>query len=141
MATFLLKTEPTEYSFDDLLRDGRARWDGITNHAALAHLRTARAGDEALIYHTGEERAIVGLARIIGDPFPDPARPEKALAGAPRFAVVDLAPVKKARAPATLAAIKADPRFCAFALVRQGRLSVMTVPPDLDRVLRRLCGL
>lgn len=141
MATFLLKTEPTVYSFEDLEREKRAVWDGVKNNAALGHLRTARKGDEVLIYHTGEEKRIVGLARVASDPYEDPKHPGKNDRGEPKLAVIDLAPVRRARTPGTLAQIKADPRFASFALVRQGRLSVMPVPPDLDRVLRSMSGL
>lgn len=141
MATFLLKTEPTVYSFDDLEREKKAVWDGVTNNAALGHLRAARKGDEVLIYHTGEEKRIVGLARAASDPYEDPRHPGKNQRGEPQRAVIDLAPVRRAKTPVTLAQVKADPRFRAFALVRQGRLSVMPVPPDLDRVLRSMAGL
>ncbi len=141
MATFLLKTEPSEYSFEDLEREKRAAWSGVTNNAALAHLRAARKGDEALIYHTGDERRIVGLARVVREAYEDPARPGKNTRGEPKFAVIDLEPVRRAPTPATLDQVKADPRFSGFALVRQGRLSVMPVPANLDRILRSMAGL
>ena len=141
MATFLFKTEPTEYSFDDLARDKRTTWSGVSNAAALAHLRTARKGDEVLVYHTGDEKAIVGLARVIADPYEDPERPGRTPSDEPKFAVVDLAPVQRAKTPITLATIKADKRFAAFALVKQSRLSVMAVPPPLERALREMAGL
>lgn len=141
MATFLLKTEPSEYGYDDLVREGRTIWSGVTNNAALAHLRTARKGDEALIYHTGDEKAIVGLAKIVSDPYEDPARPGRTPKGEPKFAVIDLAPLRVATAAVTLAQIKADPRFGSFPLVTQPRLSVMPVPPDIDRALRSMAGL
>lgn len=141
VATFLLKTEPSVYSFEDLEREKRAVWDGVTNNAALGHLRTARKGDEVLIYHTGEEKRIVGLARVASDPYEDPKHPGKNQRGEPKLAVIDLAPARRAKSPVTLAQIKADSRFASFALVRQGRLSVMPVPPDLDRILRSMLGL
>jgi predicted RNA-binding protein with PUA-like domain len=141
MPTFLLKTEPTEYSFADLRRHKRAVWDGITNNAALAFLRTARKGDEALIYHTGDEKAIVGLARIASDPYADPERPGENARGEPKFAGVDLTPLRAAATPVTLAQIKADRRFAKFLLVTQSRLSVMPVPPELDAALRTMAGL
>ncbi len=128
---WLLKTEPSEYAWADLLRDRRARWDGITNALALKHLRTMRAGDQALIYHTGDERAIVGVARIASDPYPDPE------AGDGKLVVVDVEPVRALETPVTLAAIKADPAFADFALVKQGRLSVVPVTAD---EWRRLVG-
>ncbi|MFN7022357.1 MAG: EVE domain-containing protein, partial [Phycisphaerales bacterium] len=119
MATFLFKTEPTEYAFDRLLAEKRAVWNGIANNAALAALRTARKGDEAFIYHTGDEKAIVALARILTDAYEDPANPGKDASGRPRIPVVDIAPLRAAASPVTLAAIKSDKRFKDFALVRQ----------------------
>jgi predicted RNA-binding protein with PUA-like domain len=141
MATFLLKTEPTTYSFAKLQAEKKAVWDGISNPAALASLRTAHKGDEALIYHTGDEKAIVGLAQITSNAYEDPNSPGANDAGQPRTPVVDLKPLRAVKRPVTLAQIKADKRFKEFALVRQSRLSVMLVPPDLDAVLRDLAGL
>lgn len=141
MATFLLKTEPTEYSFADLLRDKKCAWEGVSNGAALAALRSVGVGDELLIYHTGDEKAIVGLARARRAPYEDPKRPGLTPEGAPKFAVIDIAPVRPVKAPLTLAAIKADARFATFQLVTQSRLSVMRVPPALDAIIRKLCGL
>lgn len=141
MATFLVKTEPGEYSFSDLTSDKRCVWEGVTNNAALLHLRSIRKGDEVLVYHTGDEKAVVGLARAVSDPYEDPARPGKNAQGRPRFAVVDLAPVTAAKTPAALERIKADRRFAGFPLVTQGRLSVMAVPAALDVVLRSMAGL
>lgn len=141
MATFLLKTEPSEYSFDDLTREKRAVWSGVSNNAALAHLRTMRKGDEAFIYHSGDEKAIVGLAQVIKAAYQDPEQPGLNAKGEPKFAVVDLKPLRKARAAVTLAAIKADKRFAAFPLVTQSRLSVMPVPGEIDAALRALAGL
>jgi predicted RNA-binding protein with PUA-like domain len=113
-AYWILKTEPGTYSLADLEREGRTRWDGISNPVALKHLRSMRAGDQAFIYHTGSEKAIVGVARVVSDGYPDPADP--------RLAAVDLAFERRVGTPVTLAAIKADPGFAHLALVRQGRL-------------------
>ncbi|MEK6702344.1 MAG: EVE domain-containing protein [Planctomycetota bacterium] len=140
MATFLLKTEPGTYSFDDLVRVKRCVWDGITNNAALGHLRTMKAGDLVYIYHTGDEKAIVGLARVVKSAYEDPKRPGLNAKGEPRFGVVELAPVSVVKHRVTLAALKADARFAEFALVRQGRLSVMPVDAGVDGVLRTMCG-
>jgi predicted RNA-binding protein with PUA-like domain len=118
---WLLKTEPSTYSFADLQRDRRTTWDGVSAPAALVHLRAMRNGDEALIYHSGGEKAVVGLARLASDPYPDPKLDD------PRRVVVDLVPVRPLATPITLSAIKADPRFKDFALVRISRLSVMPV--------------
>lgn len=133
MATFLLKTEPGAYSFADLERDKATLWEGVTNAAALLRMRAAKKGDEAFIYHTGGERAIVGLAQITSD-----ARAPK---DDPKLAVFDVRALRRAKTPVTLATIKADKRFASFDLVRQGRLSVMVVPPELDVALRTMAGL
>jgi len=122
--TWLLKTEPGTYSFSDLTREGRTCWDGVSNPVALGHLRTMKKGDEAFFYHTGAEKAIVGVARIVSDPYPDPRVDD------PKRVVVDIAPVRPLDTPVSLAAVKADSRFKDFALVRIGRLSVMPVSPE-----------
>ncbi|MFA6046506.1 MAG: EVE domain-containing protein [Phycisphaerales bacterium] len=141
MATILLKTEPGEFSFADIERDGRCLWDGVSNAAALIALRQAREGDEALIYHTGDEKAIVGLAKVTRGAFEDPANPGVNDKGEPKFAVIELRAVRRAATPVSLAEIKADDIFAEFALVKQGRLSAMMVPPALDKALRKMAGL
>lgn len=125
MAHWLVKTEPSTYSYEDLARQGRAVWDGVANVVALKNLRGMAPGDEVLIYHTGDVKAAVGLARVVSAPYPDPK------AGDAKLVVVDLEPVRPLAHPVTLAAVKADPAFADFALVRQGRLSVMPVPAEL----------
>lgn len=137
MALWLLKTEPSEYSWDDLVREKTAVWSGVTNNAALLHLRAMKKGDEALIYHTGDEKRIVGIATVARGAYPDPDLDPPD----PKRVVVDLKPKKKANTAATLASIKSDPRFAAFDLVRNSRLSVMPVPEDLGAVLRSMTGL
>lgn len=124
MAFWLLKTEPSTYSFDDLRRDKRTTWDGVSNPVALKHLRAMRKGDQAFVYHTGDEKSIVGLARIASDPFPDPKLDD------PSRVVIDLEPGRALRKPVALAAVKADARFADFALVRISRLSVMPVSAE-----------
>ena len=141
MTTFLLKTEPDDYSFDDLVRDKRTEWDGVRNPTALMHMRTAKKGDEAYIYHTGKERRIVGIARIVSDVYEDPANPGLTGKGDLKGPLFDIAPGKAAKNPLTLGEIKADPRFAGFDLVRLSRLSAMPVPPKLDAVIRKLTGL
>lgn len=141
MACFLFKTEPSEFSYADLERDGACTWDGVTNAAALIALRACAPGDDVLIYHTGDERAIVGLARITSSAREDPANPGANARGEPKFAVVDLAPVAHAKAPVPLSRIKDDARFKDFGLVTQSRLSVMSVPPPLAEILRTWAGL
>ena len=121
MNRWLLKTEPSTYSFADLVREQVATWDGVKNPAALNHLRAMKNGDQALIYHTGDEKAVVGVARIVSGPYADPKLQD------PKRVVVDLAPVRPLPKPIPLAAVKADKRFADFALVRISRLSVMPV--------------
>lgn len=128
---WLLKTEPGEYSFDDLIRDKKTVWDGVTNALALKHLRAIRKGDDLLIYHTGNVRAAVGLATAATDPYPDPAKQD------PKIVVIDVVPVRRLAQPVTLEAMKATPAFRTFELVRLPRLSVMPVPDALwKRILR-----
>ncbi len=141
MPTLLLKTEPGTYSFADLVRDKKTTWSGVSNAAALIHLRTARPGDECFIYHTGDEKAIVGLAKVSLKPYEDPAQPGRTPTGEPKHAVMDIAAVGPAQQPLTLAAMRADRRFAEFILLKQSRLSVMPVPPALDKVIRSLTGL
>jgi predicted RNA-binding protein with PUA-like domain len=141
MSTFLVKTEPDDYSFADLVKDKKTVWSGVSNAAALGHLRSIHKGDQVLIYHTGDEKAIVGLAEAVTDPYEDPKQKGKTPEGKPKFAVVDLKPIRAATSPATLAQIKADKRFKELGLVKIGRLSVMPIPPDLDKPLRTMAGL
>jgi len=131
---WLLKTEPDHYSYADLERDGTTIWDGVANNTALMHIRTMQPGDLALIYHTGDQRQAVGLAEITSPPYPDPR------AGDPKLVVVDLRPLRRLPQPVTLAAVKADPAFADFALVRQGRLSVGPVTPEQWQDLLGMAG-
>ena len=129
---WILKTEPSDYSFADLQRDRRTRWSGVSNPVALKHLRSMAPGDEVMIYHTGDEKRIVGLARVAGAPYADPD------AGDERMTVVDVSAGEPIAKPVTLAAIKADAAFAELALVRQGRLSVVPVPAPLWKRLLEL---
>ena len=135
MNHWLLKTEPSQYCFNDLLRDKKTTWEGVTNNQALIHLRAMKKGDQAFIYHTGAEKCIVGLAAIASDPYPDPGQ------GDARLVVVDVKPSRTLPTPVTLAQIKANPAFKTFDLVRIPRLSIMPVPPPHWEKLSRLCGL
>jgi predicted RNA-binding protein with PUA-like domain len=121
---WLVKEEPTNYSFDDLTRDGRTSWTGVRNPLAQKHLRTIRKGDRIFFYHTGNEKSVVGIARAAGNAYPDPADKTG------KLYAVDVEPVKRLPAPVTLAAIKADKAFASFPLVRMARLSVMPVSDD-----------
>ncbi|MGH9749613.1 MAG: EVE domain-containing protein [Candidatus Polarisedimenticolia bacterium] len=118
---WLFKEEPSSYSFDDLRRDGGTVWSGVKNPLAQRHLHAVRRGDRILYYHTGSEKAVVGIARAASDAYPDPKDP------AGRRAAVDVAPVERLPRPVPLAAVKADPLFAGFPLVRISRLSVMPV--------------
>lgn len=141
MATFLIKTEPGDYSFDQLLKDKSTIWSGVTNPTALIHLRAMKKGDDALVYHTGDQKAIVGLARVTAGASEDPRRPGRNDRGEPKFAVVGIAARKAAKTPVTLTSLRADARFKDFLLVTQSRLSVMPVPAALDTLLRQMAGL
>lgn len=141
MATWVLKTEPGEFSFDDLCRDGACVWDGVTNAAAQKHLRSVKTGDHALIYHTGEERRIAGLAEVTRGAFPDPAVPGVTAAGDPKGVLIEVRAVKPAGKSCTLTTLKADPRMEGFDLIRLPRLSVVPVPAGIERALRSLAGL
>ncbi|GIW72271.1 MAG: ubiquinol-cytochrome c reductase [Planctomycetota bacterium] len=131
---WLFKTEPTQYSFADLERDGGTRWDGVKNNLALKHLRAVRCGDLAVIYHTGGEKAAVGLARVTSDPYPDPE------AGDPRLVVVDIEPLRRLVRPVPLDRIKADPRLRDCELVRLPRLSVLPLSERQWQALAALAG-
>lgn len=134
MPLFLFKTEPSEYAFEDLVREKRCTWDGVSNAAARQALRSCAPGDEVLIYHTGDEKRIVGVAKVVGTPRRDPDDTDE------KSVVVDLKPVGAVKSPVTLAQIKADPRFKDFALVKQARLSVMRVPDALAPALKKMLG-
>lgn len=132
---FLVKTEPADFSYATLVERRRATWDGVRNALAQRHLAAMRKGDLVLVYHTGKEKVVAGLARVAAAPKPDATDPTgKALA-------VDLVPVAAARTPVPLAAIKADVRCADLALVRMPRLSVMPVPADAFAALTTAAGL
>ena len=135
MAYWLLKSEPSAYSFGDLQRDGQTVWDGVRNAQALINIRAMHAGDRALIYHSGDERAVVGTAQIVSDPYPDPR------AGDPKLVVVDVRAGQPVTKPVPLATIKADPAFAGIALIRQPRLSVLPVTDEQWHRLLELAGI
>ena len=125
MAYWLLKTEPSDYAYADLEKDQGTVWDGVSNNLALKHLRQIRRGDQALIYHTGRERMVVGIAEVTSDPCPDPERDD------PRLVVVEVKPGRRLPRPIPLADIKSDPELKEFDLVRLPRLSVMPVAENV----------
>jgi predicted RNA-binding protein with PUA-like domain len=131
MAHWLMKSEPGSYSWDDLVRDGRTEWDGVRNPAARLHLRAMKAGEEAFYYHSGEQRAVVGIMRIAREGRPDPRDPN--------WVSVEVEPVR-AIGPVTLKAIKADPRLAKMELIRQSRLSVAPVHDEEWTALLDLAG-
>jgi predicted RNA-binding protein with PUA-like domain len=119
MAYWLMKSEPGSYGWDDLARDGGTEWDGVRNPAARLHLRAMKAGDDALFYHSGDDKAAVGIMRIAREGAPDPKD------GA--WVSVAVAPVAALAKPVTLKAMKADPRLAGLEMIRQSRLSVSPV--------------
>lgn len=121
---WLFKEEPTHYSYDDLVKDGRTSWTGVRNPLAQKHLRSVRKGDRIFYYHTGNEKAVVAIAKALGDAYADPGDKTG------KLYAVDVGPVKKLPSPVTLASIKADKAFASFPLVRMARLSVMPVSDD-----------
>ena len=118
---WLFKTEPSSYSYYQLERDRTTVWDGVKNALARQHLRVVKRGDQVLIYHTGNEKAVIGIAKALSDGYADPTQQD------PKAAVVDLAPVKRLARPVTLAELKQRPTLRDFPLVRLPRLSVMPV--------------
>ncbi len=128
-AYWILKSEPSVYSFDQFLADGRAVWDGIANNQALIYLRSMKRGDKALIYHSNEGKALVGHATIDSGPYADPKLDD------PKRVVVDVVPGKPLKRPITLAELKAEPSFKELGLIRQSRLSVVPVPPAMWKKL------
>jgi predicted RNA-binding protein with PUA-like domain len=134
MNYWLLKSDPDCYNFAALEAERRAVWDGVTNAQAQQFIRQMRKGDRALIYHTGKEKSIVGLADVASDPYRDPA--DKA----GKLSVVDLRAGPRVRLPVTLSAIKSEQAFKDFLLVRHSRLSVMPVPPPIWEALRARGG-
>ena len=131
---WLVKEEPTHYSFDDLVLDGRTSWSGVRNPLAQKHLRTMRKGDRVYFYQTGKVKAVVGIAKTAAAPYPDPSDKTG------KLYAVDLVPIRKLKSPVTLTAIKADKAFATFPLVRISRLSVMPVTDDESKRIEEMAG-
>jgi predicted RNA-binding protein with PUA-like domain len=121
MAHWLVKSEPGKYAFADLERDGKTVWDGVRNNAAALHLKSMKRGDEVFYYHSVEGLAVVGIAEVVREAFPDATDPTG------RFVAVELAPVRPLKKPVTLAQLKANQALSEMAMLRQGRLSVSPV--------------
>lgn len=134
MRYWLLKTEPDGYSYTDLERDSSTVWDGVSNHLALKHLRTMEIGDLVLIYHTGKERRVIGVAQVITQPYPDPKLDDT------KRVVVQLRAVRRLPQPVTLTQIKQDEHFEGFDLLRLSRLSVVPVSESHWQRLLHLTG-
>jgi predicted RNA-binding protein with PUA-like domain len=131
---WIVKTEPSTYSYDDLARQETAVWDGVKNNLALKHLRAMKPGDRVLVYHTGDEKAVVGTADVVSLPYPDPKQKD------PKLTVVDLRAEGKLPRPVPLGEIKQDRAFADLGLVRMGRLSVMPASAEQFKRLLKLGG-
>jgi len=121
---WILKTDADTYAFDQLVRDRRTVWDGVSNALALKHIRSMAKGDQLLIYHSGDDKALVGLARVVSEPYPDPKATDA------KLCVVDVEAGERLARPVTLAEVRADPAFADLGLVRMARLSVIPVPAE-----------
>jgi predicted RNA-binding protein with PUA-like domain len=129
---WLFKTEPSAYSFQQLQKDKRAVWDGVKNNLALKHLAGIKKGDGIFIYHTGDEKAVVGLARAASDSYPDPAKKDS------KLLVVEIEAGKTLPKPVTLAEIKTNAKLTGFDLVRLPRLSIMPVSEEQWKVIEEM---
>ena len=134
MAYWLVKSEPSTYSYDQLTKDKNTVWDGVRNFAARNHLKAMKKNDEVLFYHSNEGLEIVGIAKVAKEAYPDPTSDEKA------WVVVDLKPHRRLKNPVSLVQIKADKRLADMALVRLGRLSVQPVTESEWKVVMELAG-
>jgi predicted RNA-binding protein with PUA-like domain len=132
MAAWLLKTEPGDYSFDDLVRDGTTHWDGVTNTTAQMHMRSMQVGDTVVVYHSQSDKAAIGLAEVVRGPYPDPTDP------AGKRVWVDFQAERRLERPVTLAQLKAEPGFATSPLIRISRLSVMPLEDAQLTTIERL---
>jgi predicted RNA-binding protein with PUA-like domain len=129
---WLFKEEPSNYSFDEFTKDGGTSWSGVRNPLAQKHLRSVKKGDRIFYYHTGNQKAIVGVARATSDAYADPSDKSG------KWVVIDIAPIRALKRPVTLAEIKASKAFASFALTRLPRLSVMPVSDAEWKKIERL---
>jgi predicted RNA-binding protein with PUA-like domain len=134
MRYWLLKSEPSAYSWSQLLKDGRTNWSGVRNFQAASNLKAMKAGDHAFFYHSGEGLEIVGTVEIVREAYPDPSDKSG------RFVQVDVKPLAAVKTPVTLAQIKAEKPLADLALVRQSRLSVVPVGAAEWRILCKMGG-
>ena len=135
MQYWLLKSEPSAYSWDRLVKDGRTNWSGVRNFQAAANLKAMKLGDRAFFYHSNEGLEIVGVVEIVKEAYPDPGDKEG------RFVQVDVKPLHPVKTPVTLKAIKAEKALADLKLVRQSRLSVVPVTPEEWRHLAKMAGI
>ena len=135
MTVWLLKTEPGDFSFDDLVARGVEPWDGVGNPTALRNLRAAQAGETVVIYHTGDERQVVGLGTVVRTAYPDPKKNDE------KMIVIDIQAGGRLPRPVRLDQIKADGRFADSPLVRMGRLSVVALTDEQYAALLELAGM
>jgi len=134
MAHWLLKSEPSAYSWDQLVKEKQTSWTGVRNAQAQANLHAMKTGDRCFFYHSGEGKEIVGIAEVVKPAYPDPTdKAGKAI-------TVDIKAVQPVKQAVTLAAIKADPKFKEFKLVRQSRLSVVPVSDEHWKLLMKMAG-
>ena len=130
MNYWLIKSEPFKYSWEQFTKDGKTFWDGVRNYQARNNLREMKLGDMALFYHSNEGKEVVGIAKVVGESYQDPTTDDTT------WLVVDFAPVEPLKKPVTLAQIKADEKLKGINLVRQGRLSVVSIKrEEFDRIL------
>ena len=134
MAYWLVKSEPSTYGWDHLVKDKKTSWDGVRNYAARNHLKEMKKGDEVLFYHSNEGMEIVGIARVEKEFYQDPTTTDS------NWVVVDLKPGKKLKNPVSLTQIKSDKRLSDMALVRLGRLSVQPVTEKEWKIVMELAG-
>ena len=131
---WLFKTEPSVYSYQQLEKDKKTIWDGVKNNLALKNLNDIAKGDQILIYHTGDEKAAVGVARALSGAYPDPSQKN------PRMLVVDIEAVKPLPRPVTLAEVKTNSKLANFDLVRLSRLSIMKVSEEQWNIIETMAG-
>jgi len=130
MNYWIIKSEPFKYSWDQFTKDGKTFWDGVRNYQARNNLREMKVGDLVLFYHSNEGKEVVGIAKVVGESYQDPTTDDT------NWLVVDFAPVEPLKKPVTLAQIKADEKLKGINLVRQGRLSVVSIKgEEFDRIL------
>jgi predicted RNA-binding protein with PUA-like domain len=135
MAHWLIKSEPDVYSWDQLLKDKKTRWDGIRNYAARLHLRAMKKGDEIFFYHSNKGTEIVGIATVSKEAYPDPTSND------PAWFAIDVKPLKKMKVPVTLEQIKKEKKLAAMALVRISRLSVQPVSDEEWHIIMKMGGM